>query len=126
MHLQRALTSEETVEAKQPFEAFTVTHGVTIKHYHADNGRFQDKLFHQVIHEERQTLSFCGINAHFQNRVAEKRIRDLQDNARSMLVHAQRRWEDAVTINLWPYALRVANNIHNSTPHINEKQSPLE
>ena len=105
MHLQRALTSKETVEAKQAFEAFAATHGVTIKHYHADNRRFQDKLFHQAIHEERQTLSFCGINAHFQNRVAEKRIRDLQDNARTMLLHAHRRWEDAVTINLWPYAL---------------------
>jgi len=45
---------------------------VTIKHYHADNGSFQDKLFHQAIQEEKQMLSFCGINAHFQNGVAEK------------------------------------------------------
>ena len=36
-----------------------------------------------------------------------------------------KRWEDAITINLWPYALWVANNIHNSTPCINEEQSPL-
>ena len=105
VHLQKALTSNETVEAKKAFEVFMATHGVTIKHYHADNGRFQDKLFHQAIREEKQTLPFCGVNAHFQNGVAEKRIRDLQDNARTMLLHAQRMWEDAITINLWPYAL---------------------
>ena len=89
VQLQKALTSKETVEVKQAFEAFAATHGVTIRHYHADNGRFQDKLFHQAIHKEKQMHSFCGINAHFQNGIAEKRIRDLQDNARTMLLHAQ-------------------------------------
>ena len=76
--------------------------------------------------KEKQMHSFCGINAHFQNGKAEKRIRDLQDNARTMLLHAQRMWEDAITINLWPYALQMANDIHNSTPHISKDQSPLE
>ena len=43
-----------------------------------------------------------------------------------MLLHAQWRWEDAITTNLWPYALQVANDIHTSTPCINEEESPLE
>ena len=58
--------------------------------------------------------------------VAEKRIRDLQDMARMMLLHAQRRWPQAITIHLWPYALQKANDVHNSTPKVDSTQSSLE
>jgi hypothetical protein len=34
-----SLSSEETVKAKQSFEKFAKSHGINIKHYHADNGR---------------------------------------------------------------------------------------
>jgi hypothetical protein len=33
-----SLNSAQTVQAKQAFEAEAKRHGVTIKHYHADNG----------------------------------------------------------------------------------------
>jgi len=56
------------------------------------------------IQQANQELTFCRVNAHFRNGVAEKRIRDLQDAARTMLLHAQRRWPQAITIYLWPYA----------------------
>ena len=79
VYLQRTLSSEETVQAKHAFEAFASSHGVTIKHYHGDNGRFQDNAFRESILRAHQGLSFCGVNAHFQNGIAEKRIRDLQD-----------------------------------------------
>ena len=42
VHLQSSTSSEETVQAKAAFEAYARDHGVTIKHYHADNGRFAD------------------------------------------------------------------------------------
>jgi hypothetical protein len=45
-----------------------------------------------AIKEAGQTITFCGVNAHFQNAVAERRIRALQDQARTMLIHAQHRW----------------------------------
>jgi len=38
---QTSLTSEETLRAKQSFEAWASSHNVPIKHYHADNGRFR-------------------------------------------------------------------------------------
>jgi len=38
VHLQKQLTSAETVEGKQAFEAYARDRGVRIKHYHADNG----------------------------------------------------------------------------------------
>jgi hypothetical protein len=32
----------------------------------------------KAVKKQPQTISFCGVNAHFQNGVAEKIIRDLQ------------------------------------------------
>jgi hypothetical protein len=36
------------------------------------------------------------------------------------------RWPSAVTINLWPYAIRYANDVHNATPSVKTGVSPLE
>jgi hypothetical protein len=46
---QTSMTSEETLKSKLAFEKFAASHGVNIKHYHADNGRFKDKLFSKSI-----------------------------------------------------------------------------
>jgi hypothetical protein len=89
VHLQSRVTAEETVEAKKAFEAYARSHGVIVKHYHADNGRFAESLFMSVVAESGQTISFCGVSAHFQNGIAEKRIRDLSEQARKQLVHAK-------------------------------------
>ena len=79
--LQKRITSAETVLAKQSFECFARDHGVKILHYHADNGRFADNGFIQACKDNNQGITYCGVNAHFQNGVAEKRIRDLQEQA---------------------------------------------
>lgn len=127
LHLQKTTSAEETVEAKDAFERFAASHGVQVRHYHADNGRFADNKFRKAVSDNRQTISFCGVNAHFQNGVAERRIRELQDHARTMLIHARRRWPKAITANLWPYALRMANDLHQIAPAIKPPQSiPIE
>jgi hypothetical protein len=59
---------------------------VIVKHYHADNGRFAENLFMSAVAESGQTISFCGVSAHFQNGIAEKRIRDLSEQARKQLL----------------------------------------
>jgi hypothetical protein len=110
------LTSDETVQSKVAFEKFCEARGVTVQHYHANNGRFADHGFINHVTKNRQSISYCGVNAHFQNGMAEKRIRDLQDQATTMLMHAESKWPDVVTANLWPYALREANESLNSTP----------
>ena len=125
-HLQVSTSAEETVLAKEAFERFASGHGVQIRHYHADNGRFAENLFREAVRIKSQTLSFCGVNAHFQNGVAERRIRELQEHARTMLVHAQRRWPQAITAHLWPYALRMANDYHNLLPGCTTDTSPME
>ena len=51
-----------------------------------------------------------------------RRIRLLQDMARTLMLHAKMRWSDAITANLWPYALRYANQILNETPTKHKNQ----
>jgi hypothetical protein len=71
-------------------------------------------------------MSFSGVGAHHQNGIAEKRIRDLQDLARSMLIHAMRRWPDAINTYLWPYALRKANSSKNLSIQGTNIRTPME
>ena len=128
VHLQKSTGAEETVEAKEAFELIAETHGVTVQHYHADNGVFADNKFRQAVREKSQGLSFCGVNAHWQNGRAEKRIRDLVEHARTILIHANRRWPSAISHHLWPYAIRHANTVHNYTPSLKRKdgKSPAQ
>jgi hypothetical protein len=89
-------------------ENFCLERGVRVEHYHADNGIFASKGFREEVQRCGQKLTFCGVGAHHQNGVAERRIQDLTDSARAMLAHAAHR-NDSVTAHLWPYA------VHNST-----------
>jgi hypothetical protein len=56
--------------------------------------------------KQQQRGSMCGVNAHHQNGVVERRIRQLQDMTRTSLLQAMMHWKDAITAKLWPYALR--------------------
>ena len=103
--LQNRITSAETVLAKQSFKCFTRDCGVKILHYHTDNGRFADNGFIQACKDNNQGMTYCGVNAHFKNGIAEKRIWDLQEQARTMLLFAVHKWPRMLSMALWPYAL---------------------
>jgi hypothetical protein len=122
--LQKSTNTTETLEAKQAFEQWADLHNVRIKHYHADNGRFAETVFD--VAKKGQTISFSGVNAHFQNGKAERRIRLLQDLARSQLLHAMQRWPIAVTTNLWPYAIVNVCNYLNDTFSKHGEKSRIE
>ena len=128
VYLQKSTKGKETLEAKKIFELFAKHLGVTVQAYHADNGRFAEELFIQDANQHGQIMSYCGVNAHFQNGLAERKIRSLQDQARTMLLHANRRWPGVITAHLWPYALRMANDIQNVTPQASRKDglTPIE
>ena len=127
VHLQRSTSAKDTIEAKERFEAWADTHGVKIRHYHADNGIFADNKFREAVQMKNQRLTFSGVNAHFQSGMAERRIRELQESGRTMLIHAQRRWPSTVTTNLWPYAVRYANDMFNEAPMKKHKEkTPME
>ena len=120
VYLQCSTNADETLDAKEAFERYAYQHGVKIRHYHAENGRFNENAWIQYLKRQnpQQTQSYSGVGAHHQNGVAEKRIQDLQDCARTMLLHAQRRWPDAVSENLWPYAVRAAAEVNNTLPRL--------
>ena len=126
VHLQSTLSSEDTRQAKKAFERYSESHGVKIMHYHADNGRFVDHAFIQDIKSQNQRVTYCGINAHFQNGVAEKRIRDLQDLTHTTMLHASARWPKAFSDHLWPYALRCVNETFISAPKRLDGKSALQ
>jgi len=67
-----------TIEAKKSFERYAKAHGVTIGHYHADNGIFASKEFMDEVSRSGQTITFCAVNAHHQNGKAEKKIREVK------------------------------------------------
>jgi hypothetical protein len=126
VHLQSTTSADESVEAKKAFERFAKVHGVErVQHYHADNGIFASVKWRQALAEQGQTISFAGVNAHHQNGVAERRIQELTNLARTMLIHAGKRWSKAITANLWPYAIRMANDVLNATPNSADEIAPI-
>ena len=118
LNLQMTTSADETIEGKIRFEQYARQHGVEVKHYHADNGVFADTKFKLAVQEAGQSISFSGVNAHWQNGLAERRIRDLQDTTRTMMLHAATRWPGAITANLWPLAMKMANSILNEAPKL--------
>ena len=91
VYLQWAITSAKTVQAKHSFERLEDM-GIHVHHYHADNGWFADKGFVEDCQKQHQGLTYCGVNAHFQNGIAEKKIHDLQEQTRTMMLHALHKW----------------------------------
>jgi hypothetical protein len=78
--------------------------------------------------KQQQGMTFAGVNAHHQNGIAKRQIRDLQELAWMMLIHASTRWKDSVTANLWPHAIRNACEAINHTPRLQDsmRRAPIE
>ena len=81
VYLQKTASAEESVEGKKAFETMSRRRGVRIENYHADNGIFKAYKWIEACKEEKQGITFAGVNAHHQNGVAERRIRELQELA---------------------------------------------
>ena len=108
-----SLDGEQTMAAKEAYKQLAQTYSVNVRGYRADNGRFSDKGWREDCNEQNQALTFCGVGAHHQNGIAEKRICDLSEGARTSLLHAIQRWPEAVSMNLWPFALKMECEIAN-------------
>ena len=75
---------------KRAYERLTATHKVTIRQYHADNGRFSEKAFRAAVEYTSQMISYCGVGAHHHNGIAKNHIKQLTTNSRTLLLHAKR------------------------------------
>ena len=121
VYLQKTATAEETIKGKIAFEIYCLNNGIKVRSYHADNGIFRANAWVNHCNLNNQGITYAAVNAHHQNGVAERRIRELQGMTQTMLIHAAKRWPDCITANLWPYALRQANEIINNSPNMQSK-----
>jgi hypothetical protein len=78
--LMRDMTAESTLAAKREFEHRCAIRGITVQRYHADNGRFAEPAFVEDCKRLNQKLTYCGVGAHHQNGVAERKIKDIKSN----------------------------------------------
>jgi hypothetical protein len=116
IYLQSSTNAEQTLAAKHDFERRAKTFGREIRTYHGDNGRFVEHVFQNDLKAQKQSLSVCGVGAHHQSGIAERRIRTLSERARANLLHAYVRWPEAISTRLWPFALMHANYLLNNLP----------
>ena len=91
--LQKTATVDETIESKKAFESYAASHNVQILNYHAGNQIFRANEWIKDYQSEPnpQGMSFSGVDAHHTNEISERRIRDVQDSGRTILIHAAHR-----------------------------------
>jgi hypothetical protein len=102
VHLQKSTSAEDTLEAKTAFEQWAQSKGVMINQYHADNDIFKANKWMSACAIKVQALTFAGVGAHHSNGMAERRIKEVQDMAQTMLIHAMKRWQSCSSMHLWP------------------------
>ena len=70
--------------------------------YHVDNRILKAWEWVQDCNNLWQQLTFPGAAVHYANGKAECMIQELQEMVQTMLIHANKHWSNAITMNLWP------------------------
>ena len=105
-HLMHNFTLEETLLTKRAYMKVQAQAGCTAKHYHANNGSFSDKGFHQDITNKGQSITFCGVGVHHQNVIIENRNKQLTLGVRTLLFYGMHHWPQMVDTMFWPFAMK--------------------
>ena len=106
VYLMKDLTLAEILLAKDAYERFLNSVGVSAKAYHADNVRYADKGFVDSCRGQGQVITFCGVGGHHQNGIAERYITSLTLGGRTLLLHAKRMLPEYISTMLWPFAIK--------------------
>ena len=127
IHIEPVLnfTAAEAIRAKQQFEQEMHSMGVTVVHYHTDNGVFTSRAFQDELAKLSQGLSLSGVGAHHQNAMAERAIGYVFSLARAQMLHAKLRWPAQIHSSLWPQALKHTQYLVNNLPAKNNV-SPID
>ena len=67
-------------------------------------------------------MYFSRLYDHHTNGISERRIRDIKESGRTILIHDAHRWKTHITTNLWPYSLRLGNQDYNNTSLLGNSQ----
>ena len=62
-----------------------------IGNFHANNRHLTENAFMSYVRTSGQTISFCGVNVHFHNGIAEKQIRDIQELSINHILYTKSR-----------------------------------
>ncbi len=123
---QLSTTAAETVRSKQSLERLAFDEGITIKHFHSDNGVFASAAFRTDCETKSQRLTFSGVGAHHQNGVAERNIKTISQWARANMLHAAFHWPSHANVKLWPQAIDYALWVFNRLPSMETGLTPNE
>ena len=96
VHLVRDLSLPETFLVKSAMEKVMEQTGITVKHYHSNNGRFSDNGFIDAVNGKYQKIKFCGVGAHHQNGIIENKNKILTTGGRTILIHERRMWPNMI------------------------------
>ena len=102
-----------TLAGKHRMEKEAASFDVTFR---ADNGIFRAQEFMIDIEKKNQSISFCAVNEHSQNGIAERNIRTIVERARTSLLHASTKWPTVISTELWTFAVNYAVHQWNHTP----------
>ena len=69
-------------------------------------------------------MSFCGVDVHHQNGIAEDHMRVLSDAVRIELLHAVAHDPECVEPHSWPHVLKHANFMFNLFPREGNDKFP--
>ena len=72
--------------------------GIRVKKFHTDKGIFVEEGFKSYVSDNNQTMSYCGVGAHFHNRIANDAIKQLTEKTRTMLIHLKHQWPEVYTL----------------------------
>ena len=123
---QVSLNASETLIGKAKFEREALRHGIAIKSYRGDNGIFRSEEFQRDLHQKHQPMIYSGVGAHHHNGIAERAIRTVSTNARTMLLHSMIHWPAQTSLDLWPFAVEYAVYLWNLIPKHPSSLSPTE
>jgi hypothetical protein len=119
----------KTVIGKERFEQHLWNlAGITVKHYHSDNGVYDAAIFHDHCIECDQSQSFSGVGTKHQSAIAEWNIQTICYWARTLMVQATLHWDTDRATNLchWSFAVQHAVCLFNCIPNALSGLSPLE
>jgi len=128
VHLMKNQDGDSVCEAKAAFEIFSSANGAHVRHCHTDNGVFACRQWQAACDDKNQGFTCSRANAHHQSGRVKRRMRSLQDQGRSMLIHDNHSWPTAIAAHLSPCDVHAAKDSLNATPaawFVHEK-SPLQ
>eukprot|EP00957_Ditylum_brightwellii_P024288 1832114-Ditylum_brightwellii.AAC.1 len=125
-HLIKGASNAEALSAKDVYEKVMHSYGHKVEAYHGDNSRFDSQDFKDSCSKAQQTYSYCGVGAHHQNVTAEAMNKRLSHSARTISLHAKRKWPSVITSTLWPFCYKCAEECHNLLDHNSDGLSPVE